>query len=157
MSYRVESRSQPRRDLAVVKFSAAAPEVAQRIGAAFGAVQAYLAKAGVQSEGPAIGVYTPGPERFEVAAGFVVQAAVPGDGNVMPSELPACEAAVTTHVGSYASLPAAYEAIQSWMRENRREPSEVMWEEYWSGPKTPEEEARTVVVWPVKARAEADT
>jgi effector-binding domain-containing protein len=151
MTYQIELKSQPRRDLAVVKFRSSVADIGPRIGAAFGAAHAYLVQAGIQVQGPAIAVYTPGGQEFEIAAGFVVPAAVEGDGNVVPAELPACDAAVTMHMGSYESLPAAYTAIQSWMAANGRVPSETMWEEYWSGPSTPPDQTRTDIVWPVKA------
>jgi effector-binding domain-containing protein len=121
----------------------------QQIGAAFGAVQAYLVRAGVPVAGPAVGRYRSGPPEFDVAAGFIVPSAIPGDGHVVPDELPECDAAVTTHIGGYDALPAAYAAIQSWMQANGREPADAMWEEYWSGPSTPPTQTRTDIVWPV--------
>jgi effector-binding domain-containing protein len=151
MAYQIELKTQARRDIAVVKFSASEAEIAQRIGAAFGAVQAYLARAGFPMQGPAVARYTLGPERFDVASGFIVSSPIQGDGNVVPDELPECDAAVTNHIGAYSELPAAYSAIQTWMRANGREPAEFMWEEYWSGPSTPPEQTRTDVVWPVKS------
>lgn len=151
MAYQIELKKQPRRDLAVVKFRATVADMGQRIGAAFGAVHAYLLQAGIQVQGPAVAFYTPGVHEFDVAAGFIVPSPIPGDGTVVPGELPACEAAVTTHVGGYDSLPAAYAAIQTWIRASGREPAESMWEEYWSGPSTPPENIRTDIFWPVKA------
>jgi effector-binding domain-containing protein len=144
-------KSLPRRDIAVVKFRAAVPEIGQRLGAAFGEVHSYLVRAGVRIAGPAVAFYKPGPHQFDVAAGFIVPSAVSGDGKVEPSALPACEAAVTTHIGGYDALPAAYAAIQSWMQATGREPAETMWEEYWSGPSTPPDQTRTDIFWPVKA------
>jgi effector-binding domain-containing protein len=152
MTYQIEMKSQPRRDLAVVKFRAPAAEVAQRIGAAFSAVHKHLSQAGVRIQGPAVAYYEPGPHEFAVSAGFVVPSAITGDGNVVPGQLPACEAAVTTHIGGYDSLPTAYEAIKSWMEAAGREPAEAMWEEYWSEPSTPPEKTRTDVFWPAKSR-----
>jgi len=151
MASHIELKAQPRRDLAVVKFRAQAAEIGQRIGAAFGAVHEYLSQAGVQIQGPAVACFT-GQGEFDVAAGFVVPFAVPGDGSVVPAELPACEAAVTTHVGGYDSLPATYAAIHSWMAAIGREPAEMMWEEYWSDASTPPERTRTDIIWPVKPR-----
>jgi effector-binding domain-containing protein len=150
VGYQIELRTLPRRELAVVRFRASVAEIGQKIGPAFGLVQQYLAGAGIPIEGPAVAMYQPSEDGFAVSAGFVVPTTIPGDGKVMPAELPACQAAVTTHLGSYADLPVAYAAVQSWMAETDREPGEVMWEEYWSDATAPAETTRTDVFWPVK-------
>lgn len=152
-AYQIELKIQPRRDLAVVKFRASVSEISQRIGAAFSAVHKYLSQAGVEIHAPAIAYYKPGQDEFDVWAGFVVSTAIIGNGNVVPAELPECEAAVTTHLGGYDSLPAAYSAIQSWMKATGREPAEVMWEEYWSDASTPPDKTRTDIFWPVASAA----
>jgi len=150
MQYDIILKHQPRRSVAVVKFRATVAEMGQRIGAAFEEVSNYLVQSGALFQGPAVAYFIPGPSDFDVSAGFVVSAAISGDGNVVPAELPECDAVVTTHLGGYDTLPAAHEAMQSWMRANGHEPSEEMWEEYWSDPSTPPEQTRTDIVWPVK-------
>lgn len=150
MGYQIELRSLPRRDLAVVAFRASMAEIGQKIGPAFGLVHQYLAAAGIPVQGPAVAVYQPSGNGFAVSAGFVVPTAIPGDGKVIPAELPACQAAVTTHLGSYGDLPAAYAAVRAWMDETDHEPGDVMWEEYWSNAAAPAATTRTDVFWPVK-------
>lgn len=51
-------------------------------------------------------------------------------GSVRPVELPVGEAAMTTHVGSYADLGAAHEAVLAWCRSHSRSVAGVRWEVY---------------------------
>jgi effector-binding domain-containing protein len=100
-----------------------------------------------------ISYYEPaGESEFDVSAGFPVDSPIDGDGQVTGLEIPAGEVAFTTHMGAYAELSQAYEAVMAWMNANGRESSEecVMWEEYWSPPETPPEETRTDIYWPLK-------
>jgi len=152
MSYKIHTVDLAARHLAVRRFRGDLTTIGQQMGEAFGAVMAYADRAGVQVQGPALAVYDMHPDgKFEVAAGFPVSAPVNGDGDVVPYDLPACEAATTTHIGSYNDLGSAYAAIEAWVKENGREPlSSVMWDEYWSGPEVPQDQARTEVFQPLK-------
>jgi effector-binding domain-containing protein len=65
--------------------------------------------------------------------------------------LPECEAAVVTHIGAYASLPAAHSAIQAWLTANGRESADYPWEAYLTDPQaTPMDQNRTEIVWPIR-------
>lgn len=154
MPYQVHTINLNARHLAVRKFAGDLTTIGQQMGEAFGAVMAYAGRAGVQVQGPAFAVYDMHPNgTFDVAAGFPVSAPVDGDGNVVPYELPACEAATTTHIGPYDALSDAYAAIEAWIKENSREPlSSIMWDEYWSGPEVPQDQARTEIFQPLKSR-----
>jgi effector-binding domain-containing protein len=154
MPYEVRESHQPLRHLAVVRFTAPAAEIPRHMGEAFGAVAGYLARVAVPIAGPAIAYYEPVTGGFTVSAGFQVPSAIDGDGHVVPFELPACEAAVTTHMGSYDRLPDAYAAIQAWIAAHDLTArwGDTMWEEYWSEPSTPAAQTRTDVFWPVTSR-----
>ena len=56
-----------------------------------------------------------------------------GDG-ISVSELPAGEAAVTTHVGPYDGLGAAHQALTRWAKDNGRQAAGGAWEVYVSDP-----------------------
>jgi effector-binding domain-containing protein len=153
MSYQIEVKRLDKHNVAAVRFRASIAEMPQHMGAAFGDVMGYLTRTGIQPEGPAVATYTPqGEGVFDVAAGFLVAAAIEGDGHVVPVDLPAGEVATTLHVGPYEGLPQAYEAIQAWMQAMGREPGMTMWEEYLTGPEVPPEQTRTIVYWPLKPR-----
>ena len=139
------------RRVAVVCYQARPQEIATKAGEAFRAVAEHLARAGVPVTGPAVSCYTTGPQVFDVASGFVVgEGAEPGEG-VEVDQLPTCEVATTTHVGPYEELGTAYEELREGVAAKGRRLVEdgIMWEEYWSPPGTPPEQARTVVCWPV--------
>jgi effector-binding domain-containing protein len=152
MDYKVELKDLERQHVAVVKFRATPEEIGEKVGAAFQAVVDHLAETGGHIKGPAFAVYDQtSADGFDVSAGFPVLGPIEGDGHVVPAELPACQAAVTEHIGGYDELPQAYEAIGVWMRANGRHARDTtMWEEYWSEPSSPPEETRTVVIWPLK-------
>jgi effector-binding domain-containing protein len=152
MSHKIEIKHVPAMHTAQTHFRARPEEMAAQFGTSFGKVAEYLTQAGVPFDGPAFARYVShDDEGFEVDAGFVVPAAVAGKGEVSGGELPATEAAVTTHMGTYDSLTEAYTAIETWAKEHGRELDEPMWEFYFSGPETPPAETRTDVVWPLKA------
>ena len=53
-----------------------------------------------------------------------------GEGEVICTETPAGEIAMTTHVGSYDNLAAAYDAIHSWRAATGRAFAGYSWEIY---------------------------
>ena len=71
---------------------------------------------------------------------FGVQVVRPfeGEGEVLCTETPAGEVVSTTHVGSYAQLGAAHNAIHSWRAASRRTFGGSSWEIYgdWNSDET---------------------
>ena len=59
-------------------------------------------------------------------------------GEVVCTETPAGEIAMTTHIGSYAELSAAHKAINAWRSSAGREFGECSWEVYgdWADDET---------------------
>jgi effector-binding domain-containing protein len=55
------------------------------------------------------------------------------------------------HVGPYATLNLAYEALTQYVKSSGYEPTGVAYEFYFSGPETPPEEIRTQIACPLKA------
>jgi effector-binding domain-containing protein len=78
------------------------------------------------------------PDDIELEAGVPVDRALPGDGRVRAGELPAGLAVSTVHLGPYDQLPAASEALATWVQENGREPAGPPWEFYLNDPTTTE-------------------
>jgi effector-binding domain-containing protein len=58
---------------------------------------------------------------------------------------------MTLHIGPYAGLVAAMDALRDWMKANGREPGGAPWELYVSDPdEVPASELRTEVYFPLK-------
>jgi effector-binding domain-containing protein len=153
MPYTVEFKDLPERPAAVVRFTAHVSEMGDHLGRAFGAVMQHIESTGAGIAGPPFAYFEQlGDQRFDVRAGFSVQAAVAGAGEVVAFALPGGTVATTLHVGSYERLSDAYEAIE---REAKAAGWEIdtdgpSWEEYLTGPEVPPDQTQTVVCWPVK-------
>ena len=83
---------------------------------------------------------------FRVEAGFPCPPDLDLDGDVHTITLPGGTAAVTTHVGAYSGVAAAYQAIEEWFTTSGHRPTGAPWETYLDGPEVPE--PRTTVTWP---------
>ncbi len=61
-----------------------------------------------------------------------------GEGEIICTATPAGEVAITTHIGSYAKLGAAHNAIQSWRAATGRSFGACSWEIYgdWTNDET---------------------
>ena len=73
-------------------------------------------------------------DRFQVEAGFPSYTAVEGEGEVEPSQLPPCRAAVATHIGPHEEMLGTYQALTQWLAEREKEAVGDPWEVYFSDP-----------------------
>jgi effector-binding domain-containing protein len=118
---------------------------------AYRSVRARLAVEGIDMTGPAFACYTDTGDGIEVEAGYPVATAVHGDGEVVPSGLPAVSAATTVHEGPPASMDAAYLRIEAWLAEYGFAARGRHWERYLVGGVTGETDPsrwRTEIVVP---------
>lgn len=158
MPHVVDITEVPSRTLAVTTFHVERSELGamgELMGAAFSTVAARLEAAGAGPAGPAVACYLPTAQGFEVSAGFETAGHFDCDDHVQLLVLPAGLVAHTTHLGGYHTLPEAYEDLRRAVEVHGRHLLDgvAMWEEYLSGPDTPEAETRTEVYWPVAGDA----
>ena len=144
---------------AVTRFHVAYSDMAtigEHMSHAFGTVMAALGRDAIHSDGPALAYYEPGEDGFDVAAGFRVASDVATPPGLERLDIRETEAAHTTHLGAYSGLSAAYDDLRAEVEHAGRRLAEgPMWEEYWSGPETPEDQTRTEVYWPLSPSTES--
>ncbi len=96
-------------------------------------VWAFLgATPGLRAEGHNIMLYRNSLPDLEVAVevGVQVTKSFEAAGRVVPSTLPAGEAATTVHTGTPSEIGAAHDAVRAWCSGRRRKLTGVSWEIY---------------------------
>lgn len=83
---------------------------------------------GLRTDGHNVMLYTRGSPGVEV--GVQVTKSFEATGRVVPSTLPAGQAATTVHQGPPSEIGAAHDAIRAWCATQRRELTGVSWEIY---------------------------
>jgi effector-binding domain-containing protein len=153
MSYEITMRSLDEVETAVEYATLARADVSAWLGRAYSDIAAYLERKGAGPTGPPFARYRPvGPDTFEVEAGLPASTPVGGEGEIEPADLPAGPAATTEHVGFFDTIPAAYDALATWIRDNGNEPRGDAWEVYLTDPAAEPDHSkwRTEVVMPYR-------
>ena len=119
-------------------------------------VHGYLTRLGVDPAGPPFTRYhafgdAADKKLVDLEAGLPVKTVVMGEGEIQTGELPAGMVARTWHVGSYETLPGAYQALERWIESRGLKPSGPPWEVYWTDPAEEPSPVqwKTEVVWPL--------
>jgi effector-binding domain-containing protein len=114
----------------------------------------YLESFGISPSGPAFSRYFEmKADLVDLEAGLPVPAAITAKGQILSGELPGGRAAVTWHMGSYAGISQAYEALQVWIEDQGHEPAGPPWEVYWTNPGEVPNPAdwKTEVIYPIRS------
>lgn len=131
----VHSQTRQRQPTAVATATLPVAEIGPWLSKTYGAIACVIAESGAVPAGPPFARYHRlAEDRFAVEAGFPVSTAIDADGDVQPSELPGGPVAVTVHIGPYAEMARAYEALASRVSSHRGEPAGDPWEVYFSDP-----------------------
>ena len=154
MSHTVDMIAVPRQTMAVERFHitlAGMDSMGPMISGAFESVAANLARAGSSPAGPPAASYAPTIDGFDVAAGFPVDPSFNAGNGIDSIEVGGREVAHTMHLGSYESLPEAYEAIEFAAMERGASlaTDEPMWEVYLTNPGVAPDQMRTEIFWPL--------
>jgi len=89
---------------------------------------------------------------WEIEAGVPVAKPDGGEGEIVPSSLPACLAATTMHLGGSSGMKNVYWRLKSWMAENNYEEQGPMYEICLNDPRfTPPEETYWGMWIPLKS------
>lgn len=152
-TYEITSRHLASQPTAVVRGEMPAAELGEWLADSYRGVQEHLDRIGMHPSGPPFARYTFLGEDVAVEAGFPVASEIAGNGRVEPSALPGGPAAVTTHLGRYEDLEAAYDAVHDWLDTQGCTPAGPHWDVYFTDPNAEPDPAhwRTDVVAPYSA------
>ncbi|MFB6987004.1 MerR family transcriptional regulator [Streptomyces sp. NPDC056178] len=149
--YEVTMNREPERRLAVVRAVCTPAEIGERVEECVGRLLPVLGKTRIAWKPPLWGLYPLDlEERMEIAVGAQTPQGqgTPGlEFEVLSGGL----VAETVHIGSYAQLPLAYNALFSAVHERGLHPQAPVREAYLVGPaEAPQEELMTRLVIPVQ-------
>ena len=128
MTYDVRIEQHTGSPLAVVRRHASLAELKHVVPNGCGTVWKVMRAQGVQGMGRNVALYLDAEINLEV--GVELAAPFAGHGDVVGSATPTGTVAATTHVGPYAQLPAAHQAIRSWCQNNGYKMAGPSWELY---------------------------
>ena len=135
-----------------VRKRASVKNLPQAMGEAYGAISQYLGELGEQPVGPPFcAYYNTDIEDLDVEMGFAVDKTFDGKGEVQAGEMPVGMMASCLFTGPYVEMAPAYEALATWIEENKMEATGVAYEFYLNDPnEVPPEELKTQIVFPLK-------
>lgn len=104
---------------------------------AFKSLNEYLAKQGLEPDGPFMTIYTQTDDNgfsFNAAAPIAQAPANPPKGDIAVGKAPSGKALKFVHRGSYDAMDSTYEAITNFLDEKQLEAKDLFIEEYMSDP-----------------------
>ena len=136
-----------------IRLRTAAQDLAQVFGKGYGEMARYLGEIGVQPAGPPFAVYyNMDLDDLDVEFGFPLANSVEGKDAMRTSETPGGTAASCLHVGPYADVEPAYNALFQWIQDHGYEPTGIAYEQYLNDPEqTPAERLQTQIFLLVRA------
>jgi effector-binding domain-containing protein len=154
MDYLVESQDLPGQPTIARRARLPVDRIGPWLAESYAQIVAYVQRSGVAMVGPPYARYVFAGDEADVEAGFPVAGSLPRHEDLMMSALPTVTAAVTTHIGSYELLPAAYKAAHAWITDHGGEPLDGHWEVYYDDPAQVPDGSRwrTDVVVPYRTR-----
>ena len=137
----------------VMRAKVPATDIAKALGTILPEIAGYLHDKGAAPLGPPFTRYIAmTDDEFELEGGIPVGGDLPGNGRVVPVELPGGRVVEAWHNGSYQSLGATYDEIERWIAAEGLTIAGPPWEVYVTDPgQTPNvADWRTQILWPVK-------
>lgn len=143
--------NRPAQPTLAIRTHSAVQNLPQAMGQAFGAIAQYLGQRGEHPAGPPYAAYyNMDMQNLDVEIGFPVAHALPGQGDIQPSQIPGGEVVACLHVGPYNQVALAYDAIDQWLKASGRAATGVAYELYLNDPaQTAPEALQTQVLFPL--------
>ncbi|MBT2364131.1 MerR family transcriptional regulator [Streptomyces sp. ISL-10] len=150
--YEVTMGREPERRLAVVRAVCTPAEIGEKVEECVGRLLPVLGKAGIAWEPPLWALYPLDlEERMQIAVGVQTPQGEGGTSGVEFEVLPGGPVAETVHIGPYAQLPLAYNALFAAIHERGLRPQAPVREACLVGPtEAPQEELMTRLIIPVQ-------
>jgi len=138
MGNNVETIERTEQPIAVVRGRVQPDGIAEFLGKAFGDSMAVIERQHLHIVGAPFARYgLTDDSRWDIEAGFPVDALPVAEGRVLPDVLPGGTIARILYIGDYSAVGAAYETLMEWLPDNDFAPSGEPWEEYLDQPGTP--------------------
>lgn len=138
----------PERHAAVVGIDGTVDELPRLMGEAFGLTAGAIESSGAVIAGPPFARYHGFGERIQAEVGFPFSGTLRQTDRVRETILPGGRIVMTSHVGPYEGIAAAWERGMAWMSEHELVASGPGWECYLTGPDEPGPPI-TEIYWPV--------
>lgn len=151
--FAIRVEPQEEHHVATVRFECTRDQIGPKLAVHFPEVMQHLAKTGTASLGAPFARYQGADgERFVVEAGMRIAGPIEPGERVRSSTLPAGDAAVAIHVGSFETLADTYAKLEAWIAASGYESAGAPWEVYWTDPgiEPDPQNYRTQVLWPVR-------
>ena len=131
MAYQISVRRVAALPIAAVRARMPVREVPRRFEPMLSQVYAAAKTGAITLDGLNVFVYRDAADgQVDVEFGVGVQGRFSDLGPVVYSETPAGDAITTTHWGEYSDLGQAYDALEAWCAEHKRQFAGPKWERY---------------------------
>lgn len=152
MSYNIEVRERPAQHIVAISTHSPVQDLPRVIPETMQAIEQYMNEIGQKpTEPPFVSYHNMDRQNLDVKIGFLSPKNVTGKGNIQPGTIPGGKAASVMHVGSYANISAAHDALHRWMEANDHESAGAYYEVYLNDPAdTPEEKLQTEIFTLIK-------
>lgn len=153
MPYNCEPKEQPAQPTLAIRTRTSVQALPQTLGRAYGVIAQYLVELREPPSGaPYAAYHNMDMQNMDVEIGFPVAHALPGKGEIQPSEIPGGKVVTCLHIGPYSEVKPAYDALTGWMQAHGHQPAGVAYEMYLNdSANTPPEELQTLIVFPLKS------
>ncbi|OGO37956.1 MAG: transcriptional regulator [Chloroflexi bacterium RBG_16_57_11] len=153
MDYNCELTQKEAQPVLSIRSRSVVQAMPELMGRCFGSVAKYLGELGEAPAGmPFAAFYNMDMNDLDVEIGFPVGRALPGRGEVQPSEIPGGWQATLFFTGRYDAMTPAYQALTEFVKASGHEPTGVAYEMYLNDPSgLSPEQAQTLIMFPLKS------
>lgn len=110
-------------------------EIDSEMGKAYKEIVDYVSKEGLEINGKPFSIYyNSDSEDFDVLAALPIKKEIDSADEFETGVLPAGHAAMISHFGNYINIPASYEIIQDWLKDENYQIIGNSWEVYINDP-----------------------